>query len=69
MICSIGSERLVSKLIVDMRRHKLVSEIFKHAEVIGTNKSTVVFILATMNDRELTRFHKEFLQNKPLYDR
>lgn len=52
-----------------MRRIKLVSEIFRHAEAIGANKSTVVFILATMNDRALTHFHKEFLQNKPLYDR
>lgn len=44
-----------------MRRHKLVSEIYKRAELIHTNKTTIVFLLATMNDKELTKFHKEFL--------
>lgn len=44
-----------------MRRHKLVSEIYKYAELINANKTTIVFLLATMNDKELTKFHKEFL--------
>jgi hypothetical protein len=48
-----------------MRRHKLVSEIFKHSDVIKVNKTTVVFLLATMNDKELTKFHKEFMSKEP----
>ncbi len=46
------------------RRHKLVSEIFKHCDIIKANKTTVVFLLATMNDRELTKFHSEFMNQK-----
>lgn len=45
-----------------MRRHKLVSEIYKHAEIIGCNKGTIVFLLATMNDKELTKFHLKFMK-------
>ena len=48
-----------------MRRHKLVREIYKHAELINANKATVVFLLATMTDKALTKFHKEFLEKKP----
>jgi hypothetical protein len=44
-----------------MRRANLISEIFKHAESIGTNKSTLVFVLAMMTDKALTKFHKEFM--------
>jgi hypothetical protein len=44
-----------------MRRHKLISEILKHAEVIGANKGTIVFLLATMTDKALTKFHAEFM--------
>ena len=44
-----------------MRRHKLISEIFKHAEVIGANRATLVFLIATMTDKALTKFHKEFM--------
>ncbi len=47
-----------------MRRHKLVSEIFLHCDVINANKTTVVFLLATMNDKELTKFHLEFMTKK-----
>jgi hypothetical protein len=47
-----------------MRRHKLISEIYKHAETIKANKATVVVLLATMTDRALTKFHKEFLNAK-----
>jgi hypothetical protein len=47
-----------------MRRHKLVSEIYKHSEVIKTNKSTLVFLIATMTDKGLTKFHKEFMEKK-----
>lgn len=48
-----------------MRRHKLVREIYKHAELINANKGTVVFLLAIMTDKALTKFHKEFLEKKP----
>lgn len=44
-----------------MRRHKLITEIFKHAEIIKANKGTLVFLLATMTDKTLTKFHKEFM--------
>lgn len=45
-----------------MRRHKLLAEIYKHGISIGTNNTTLVFLLATMTDKALTRFHKEFLE-------
>lgn len=48
-----------------MRRKKLVCEIYKHAELLNSNKATVVFILATMTDKQLTKFHKEFLSKQP----
>ena len=44
-----------------MRRNRLFSEIYNHAEVIGANKSTLVFLIATMTDKALTKFHKEFM--------
>jgi hypothetical protein len=48
-----------------MRRHKLLQEIYKHAEVIGANRATLVFLIATMTDKALTKFHKEFMEKKP----
>ena len=48
-----------------MRRLKLLQEIYKHGEVLKVNKATLVFLLATMTDKALTKFHKEFLQKKP----
>ena len=47
-----------------MRRHKLISEIYKHCDYIGGNKTTVVFLLASMTDRRLTIFHEEFMKIK-----
>lgn len=48
-----------------MRRHKLVNEIFKHnSAVVEGNASTIVILLAHMNDKALTKFHKEFMENK-----
>ncbi len=44
-----------------MRRHKLLSEIYKHADVLGVNKATLVFLIATMTDKALTKFHIEFM--------
>lgn len=51
-----------------MRRHKLVTEIYKHAELLNSNKTTIIFLLATMTDKALTKFHKEFLEKKPTKD-
>lgn len=45
-----------------MRRHKLVSEIFKHAKKSKANKTTLLFLLATMTDKALTKFHKDFIK-------
>ncbi len=47
-----------------MRRHKLVSEILKQAEEIKASKGTMIFLLATMTDKALTKFHKEFMLKK-----
>lgn len=47
-----------------MRRVKLIQEIYKHCDVIGANKTTVVFLVATMTDKALTKFHKEFLEQE-----
>ncbi len=46
------------------RRFDIVKEIYKHVELINANKETIVFLLATMNDKELTKFHKQFLELK-----
>ena len=48
-----------------MRRHKLLKEIYLHAEKFGTNKATLVFLMATLTDKGLTKFHKEFLAKVP----
>jgi hypothetical protein len=45
-----------------MRRHRLLTEIYKHADVIKANKATLVFLIATMTDKALTKFHKEFME-------
>jgi hypothetical protein len=45
-----------------MRRHKLISEIYNHAAVINANKNTLVYLIATMTDKALTKFHKEFMK-------
>jgi len=47
-----------------MRRQRLVQEILKHCKKINANSGTVVFILAMTTDKELTKFHKEFLSKK-----
>ena len=47
-----------------MRRQKLVSEIYKHCEIIGANKTTMCFVLSLTTDRELTKFHKKFMEQK-----
>lgn len=47
-----------------MRRHKLVQDILAHANEINANKLTLIFLIASMNDRELTKFHKTFMENE-----
>ena len=44
-----------------MRRHRLFKEIMEHSNVIGSNKTTLVFLIATMSDKALTKFHREYL--------
>jgi hypothetical protein len=44
-----------------MRRHKLLSEMYNHADIIGANKTTLTYLFATMTDRALTKFHKKFM--------
>lgn len=45
-----------------MRRHKLVKDILSHGKKIKCNITTLVFLMATMSDKALTKFHKEFLE-------
>lgn len=49
-----------------MRRLKLITEIYQHADLLKTNKSRLVLILATMTDKALTKFHKEFLEKNQI---
>jgi hypothetical protein len=44
-----------------MNRHNKVKEILEHAKEINTNLATIVFLLATLNDKQLTKFYKGFL--------
>lgn len=45
-----------------LRRFKLVNEIYEHADIIAANKATIIMLLATMTDKELTKFHAEFIK-------
>ena len=51
-----------------MRRHKLFKEIMEQAEKLNANKTTLVFLIATMNDKALTKFHKEFMEKQESYN-
>lgn len=44
-----------------MRRSRLVQEILQHAKAIHANTTTIIFLLAATTDRELTKFHREFM--------
>lgn len=44
-----------------MRRIKLLTEIYAHAKKLKSNQATLVFLLASMTDKALTKFHKEYL--------
>lgn len=46
-------------------RYTKVGDIYKHAEILKSNKGTLVFLLAAMNDKALTKFHKEYLSIEP----
>lgn len=48
-----------------MRRHKLIKELLDHAEKINANKTTLIFLIAPMTDRALTKFHKESMEKPP----
>lgn len=48
-----------------MRRHKLIAEIYKHSKLLKANKTTLAFLIATMTDKALTKFHKEFMEKQP----
>lgn len=43
-----------------MNRHKKIQIIFTIAEELNLNKSTLVFLLAVMNDKALTKFLNDF---------
>jgi|TARA_R110000824_G_scaffold394396_2_gene594182 hypothetical protein len=43
------------------RRFKLLKDIMDKAEEIGANKITLYCLIATMTDRKLTKFHKDFM--------
>jgi hypothetical protein len=47
-----------------MRRLKLLTEIYEHAAIINANKTTLVFVIASLTDKALTKFHREFLNTK-----
>jgi hypothetical protein len=47
-----------------MTREEKVQQIMQHAKSINANITTVVFLLAMMNDKRLTKFHEEFLTKK-----
>jgi hypothetical protein len=48
-----------------MRREEKVQQIYEHTKLVKVNISTMVFLIAMMNDKALTKFHKEFLEKPP----
>jgi len=50
-----------------MKREQKIQEIMKHAKHINANMATLFSVLAFQNDREITKFHKEFLAIKEKY--
>ena len=51
-----------------MRRHKLFKEIMEQAKKLNANETTLVFLIATMNDKALTKFHKEMMEKDVPYN-
>lgn len=45
------------------RRFKILREIMDKATKIDANKMTLYRLIATMSDKRLTKFHKEFMEN------
>lgn len=52
-----------------MRRIKLITEIYKKCVQLNTDKATLVFLLASMTDKALTKFHKEFMAKEIKLDK
>lgn len=49
-----------------MRRHRLFKEIMVKGKELNANDTTLVFLIASMNDKALTKFHKEMMsKTKP----
>ena len=46
------------------RRFKLLKDIMDKAEKINANKMTLYCLIATMTDKGLTKFHKEFMEKE-----
>jgi hypothetical protein len=46
------------------RRFVLVKECITKGKEIGTDMSTLFFCLASLTDKGLTNFHKEFIKSK-----
>jgi hypothetical protein len=40
----------------------------EQAEKINANKTTLVFLIATMTDKALTKFHKEMMEKDEPYN-
>ena len=49
-------------VIMKDRRFKLLKDIIDKADKINANKMTLYCLIATMTDRKLTKFHKEFME-------
>lgn len=51
--------------VTDMR-HERVREIFAKCKELKHNETTMVFLLANMNDKRLGEFHKQYVTEKPV---
>lgn len=49
---------------VKERRMQEVANIIKHNDILKTNISTLIFLLSTMTDKEISEFHTEFLKRQ-----
>lgn len=48
-------------------RKELVEQIMNHSKEIGSDMSNLIFVLVFMNDKELKKFHSEYLSIKKKY--
>lgn len=44
-----------------MNRHQKIQNILTRAKEINANPTTIIFLLATMSDKALTKFYAEFM--------